>query len=145
MDSQRKSEGRYSFFRSGYITEVNNVIRIITTEWVSLGALIILWRKHPERTKQVLQHIYTFDKAYFDKLKASFHIHNTKPTDSNPEENMYTQFLSEIKDEIKNIVTSTKPEFGYCTDCKEFLDKHQKKKYPNLKDVNDSFLDWTKW
>lgn len=102
-------------------------------------------KDHPERTKQVFQHIYTFDKSTFDKLKESFHIHNLSHTDSNPEEEAYYKFHLKVKDQINNIVTSTRPEFGYCTECEEFLNKKQRKKYPKLKDIDDIFWDSSKW
>jgi len=133
------------FFRADYNTEVNHIIRLIRDKTKTFGACAEFFRDYPEQRKQTLQHLYTFDESLFNKLKESFVFQYNSPTKHDEREQLYNKFIDAVNKTIENIESSTKPEFGYCDTCKDYLDRKQKKKYLDLKKINESFWDYTNW
>ena len=140
-----KLQEQRHFLSGQYAKEVKDIANIIIKWTNSFGGYADFLRIQPDRTKEVFQHIYTFDKSLFDKLKESIHIQNMSAGSHKPaREEIYYQFWIGIKGQIDGMPTS-RPEFGYCIGCKDWLDKKQRSKYPNLKDIDDNFWDSSKW
>ncbi len=133
------------FFRADYSTEVSHVIRIIHDKTKTFGACAEFFRDYPEQRKQTLQHLSTFDVSLFNKLREPFAFQNKSPTKHDERDQLYNKFIESVNKTIENIESTTNAEFGYCEKCKKYLDKDQKKKYPDLEKINESFWDYTKW
>ena len=140
-----KLQEQRHFVSEQYAKEVDDIAEIIIGWTNSFGGFADFLGFQPKRTKEVFQHIYSFDKSLFDKLKESIHIQNTSAGSHKPaREEVYYQFYYSIKRKIDSMSTS-RPEFGYCNGCKDWLDKKQRRRYPNLKDIDDNFWDSSKW
>ncbi len=134
------------FFRADYSTEVSHVIRIIHDKTKTFGACAEFFRDYPEQRKQTLQHLSTFDVSLFNKLREPFAFQNKWQSEKHDErDQLYNKFIESVNKTIENIESTTNAEFGYCEKCKKYLDKDQKKKYPDLEKINESFWDYTKW
>ena len=134
-----------SFFRADYNTEVSNVIRLIRDKTKTFGACAEFFENYPEQRRQTLQHLYTFDESLYNKLRESFVFQYNSPTKHDERNQLYNKFIESVNKTIENIESSTKPEFGYCEKCKKYLDKDQKKNYPDLKRIDEGFWDYTNW
>ncbi|GEM_PF-4397378 len=127
-----KLQEQKHFLSDKYAKEVEDITEIIIKWTASFGGYTDFLRVQPKRTKEVFQHIYTFDKSFFDKLKESIHIQNTSTGIHQPaREEVYYQFWAGMKGKIDGMSTS-RPEFGYCDDCKDWLDKKQRRRCPNI-------------
>lgn len=135
--------GQRTFFRADYAKEVENIIKIINNA-NGFGDFAELLGKNPTRTKEVIQHIYTVNQSLYEKFKESFHIQNTSPTNHGERNKIYEEYWAKMHIEIEKIST-LKPEFGCCTACWNYLDRNQKKKFKNLKDVDESFWNPSTW
>jgi len=134
------------FFRDDYSTEVSKVIRIIRDKTKTFGDCAEFFSSYPEQRKQTLQHLYTFDESLFNKLRESRAFQNKWKGDKHGErDELYNKFIESMNKTIDDIESTTNAEFGYCEKCKKYLDKEQKKKYPDLEKIDQSFWDYTEW
>ena len=134
------------FFRTDYNTEISHIIRLIRDHTKTFGDSAEFFINYPEQRKQTLQHLYTFDETLFNKLREPFAFQNKWSRSKHDErDQLYNEFIKSVNKTIENIESTTHPEFGYCEKCKKYLDRKQKKKYPDLKKIDESFWDYTNW
>lgn len=140
------SHGKTRFFRTDYTDEVKTILLAIHHNYDSFGSFTNFLSSNPDLAKKILQHIYTSDSSSFKNLKESIKIQNTHQAKNHAERDekfiAFTQTMSRIYFDLEY---QTKPEFGVCENCFQFLNKSQKKKYKHFKDQKDEFWDWTKW
>jgi len=133
------------FFRDDYNTEVNHIVRLIRDHTKTFGGSAEFFINYPDQAKQTLQHLYTFDETLFNKLRESFVFQKLHSTKHDERTQLYNKFIESVNKTIENIESATRPEFGYCEKCKKYLDRNQKKKYPDLEKIDESFWDYTNW
>ncbi len=138
--------GKNRSLKTDYFNEVKSILQAIHDHARTFGDFTQFLNSYPDLGRQILQHIYTFDKNAFGKLKESFTFQRTNQSQRHDErDKIFDESQYNINEKYWRLEYDARPEFGACKDCWKFLNKKQKQQYNDLKDLNDEFWDWTKW